>query len=119
MPRRVVDTVGEHIKAKASVAPQNDKEFQAMDLGLLQTIRQIWENARSYASRTVNTTLVQANWLIGRQIVEAQQGGKGRAAYGEGLLRRLSLPPCRIWKRFFRNRVEVYAGVPPGLPGAG
>jgi predicted nuclease of restriction endonuclease-like (RecB) superfamily len=38
----------------------------------------------------VNTALVQANWLIGRQIVEAQQAGRERAGYGEALLDKLS-----------------------------
>jgi len=34
--------------------------------------------------------MVPANWLIGRQIVEAQQAGKSRAGYGEELLANLS-----------------------------
>jgi hypothetical protein len=38
----------------------------------------------------VNSTLVQANWLIGKQIVEAEQGGRSRAIYGEQLLQMLS-----------------------------
>lgn len=57
---------------------------------LLQRIRQIWESARSQAARSVNSALVQANWLIGRQIVEAEQGGKSRAAYSSRLLETLS-----------------------------
>ena len=31
-----------------------------------------------------------ANWLIGQQIVEAEQGGAGRAGYGRALLATLS-----------------------------
>lgn len=57
---------------------------------LLARIRAIWETARSQAARSVNTAHVQANWLIGRQIVEFEQGGARRAAYGQGLLRNLS-----------------------------
>ena len=57
---------------------------------LLQRIRQIWESARSQAARSVNSALVQANWLIGGQIVEAEQGGKSRAAYSSRLLETLS-----------------------------
>lgn len=57
---------------------------------LLQRIRQIWESARSQAARSVNSALVQANWLIGRQIVEMEQGGKSRAAYSSRLLETLS-----------------------------
>jgi predicted nuclease of restriction endonuclease-like (RecB) superfamily len=38
----------------------------------------------------VNSAHVLANWLIGQQIVEAEQGGKARASYGKQLLEKLS-----------------------------
>jgi hypothetical protein len=57
---------------------------------LLQRIRQIWESARSRAASSVNSALVQANWLIGKQIVETEQGGKSRATYSSRLLETLS-----------------------------
>jgi len=57
---------------------------------LLTAIRGIWESARFQAARSVNSALVQANWLIGKQIVEAEQGGKSRAAYSRRLLKTLS-----------------------------
>ena len=57
---------------------------------LLQRIRQIWETSRTQAARSVNTAHVCANWLIGQQIVEAEQGGVERAGYGEKLLESLS-----------------------------
>ena len=41
-------------------------------------------------ARTVNTTQVVANWLIGREIVEEEQKGRRRAGYGEELLIDLS-----------------------------
>ena len=41
-------------------------------------------------ARTVNTTQVVANWLIGREIVEEDQKGNRRAGYGEQLIRELS-----------------------------
>lgn len=53
---------------------------------LYSRIRSILESARASVARTVNTTQVVANWLIGREIVEDQQQGKKRAGYGEGLL---------------------------------
>ena len=53
-------------------------------------IREILESARASVARTVNTTLVVANWLIGREIVEDEQAGKRRAAYGAELLRDLA-----------------------------
>ena len=53
-------------------------------------IREILESARAGAARSVNTTQVVANWLIGREIVEEEQQGKSKAAYGERLLAELS-----------------------------
>ncbi len=57
---------------------------------LLTRIRLIWESARTQAARSVNTAHVRANWLIGQQIVEAEQGGARRAGYGKALLKTLS-----------------------------
>ncbi|MGE0823551.1 MAG: YhcG family protein [Candidatus Binatia bacterium] len=53
-------------------------------------IRQVLESARVSAARSVNTTQVMANWLIGQEIVEEEQRGKRRARYGEKLLAELS-----------------------------
>ncbi len=39
----------------------------------------------------MNSAHVCANWLIGQQIVLAEQGGARRAAYGKALLKRLSM----------------------------
>jgi predicted nuclease of restriction endonuclease-like (RecB) superfamily len=57
---------------------------------LYERIRQILESARTNVARTVNTTQVVANWLIGREIVEEEQEGKKRAGYGEQLITELS-----------------------------
>lgn len=57
---------------------------------LVAAIRRIWEAARTQVARSVNSTLVQANWLIGKQIVEEEQRGRARAAYRQRLLKTLS-----------------------------
>jgi predicted GNAT family N-acyltransferase len=57
---------------------------------LYHRIREILESARTGVARTVNTTQVMANWLIGREIVEEEQRGKKRAGYGERLIANLS-----------------------------
>ena len=49
-------------------------------------VREILEAARSNIARTVNTTQVIANWLVGREIVEEEQQGRKRAGYGAELL---------------------------------
>ena len=57
---------------------------------LYSRIRDILDSARANVARSVNTTQVVANWLIGREIVEEQQRGQKRAAYGKRLLADLS-----------------------------
>src|SRR5437867_1504775 len=58
--------------------------------GLYGRIRQILETARSGVARTVKTTQVVANWLIGREIVEEEQRGRKKAGYGVALLEDLA-----------------------------
>lgn len=54
-------------------------------------IARILELARSGMARTVNTTQVVANWLVGRELVEEEQHGKKKARYGDELLRTIAL----------------------------
>lgn len=48
------------------------------------------DNARYNVQKTVDTEMVQAYWLIGRDIVEEEQKGKRRAQYGSLLLTALA-----------------------------
>ncbi|WP_244883436.1 DUF1016 N-terminal domain-containing protein [Variovorax paradoxus] len=57
---------------------------------LFSRVREILDTARAGVARTVNTTQVAANWLIGREIVEEEQRGQRRAGYGARLLADLS-----------------------------
>lgn len=57
---------------------------------LFSRVREILDAARVGLVRTVNTTQVAANWLIGREIVEDEQRGRRRAGYGTKLLEELS-----------------------------
>ena len=66
-----------------------------------QNIRDILEEARSTAYRSVNFAMVQAYWQIGRIIVEEEQKGKERAEYGKGLLKELSKRLIRDYGRGF------------------
>ncbi len=62
-------------------------------------VREILDAARTGVARTVNTTQVLANWLIGREIVEEEQSGERRAGYGAKLLAQLSLRLTRNYGR--------------------
>jgi len=57
---------------------------------LYERVKQILESARVTAARSVNTTQVVANWLIGREIVEEEQRGRKKAFYGQKLIAELS-----------------------------
>jgi hypothetical protein len=50
----------------------------------------ILEQARGNVVRAVNTNMVLAYWLIGREIVEELQRGEQRAGYGKQVLETLS-----------------------------
>ena len=67
---------------------------------MYERIRHILEAAKSHLARSVNTTQVVANWLIGREIVEEEQKGAGRAGYGEELIGDLAK---RLTKDFGRG----------------
>ncbi|MHA7864165.1 PDDEXK nuclease domain-containing protein [Flagellimonas marinaquae] len=62
--------------------PSNTKFFSQI-VDLLQS-------ARKNVVRTINQTMVQTYYEIGRMIVEEEQNGKNRAEYGKRLLRDLS-----------------------------
>jgi predicted nuclease of restriction endonuclease-like (RecB) superfamily len=69
---------------------RNNKPAKPTNNQLFQRIQTILESARQNIARTVNTTQVIANWLIGREIVEEEQNGKKRAGYGKNILLELS-----------------------------
>ena len=58
---------------------------------LYQKIALHIEQAKSSVQRTVDTEMVRAYWLIGRDLVEEEQKGKKRAQYGSFLLAELSV----------------------------
>ncbi len=53
-------------------------------------VREILEQARAAVARSVNTQMVRAYWLVGREIVEEEQHGSARPGYGEELIDQLS-----------------------------
>jgi len=63
---------------------------QAAFAALFLRVQRILEEARAQVVRTVNTEMVRAYWLIGREIVEEEQQGHARAGYGEALIGQLS-----------------------------
>jgi predicted nuclease of restriction endonuclease-like (RecB) superfamily len=56
---------------------------------LLGSLRQLITDSRQQVLRAVDAVQVQTYWHIGRYIVEFEQGGASRAAYGQRLLPQL------------------------------
>jgi predicted nuclease of restriction endonuclease-like (RecB) superfamily len=56
---------------------------------LLTSVGEIHEAALRQAARTINHLHVLRNWTVGLLIMEFEQNGEDRAAYGAGVLKRL------------------------------
>lgn len=68
----------------------------------------IVDASRNFAARSVNATLTAAYWMIGRSIVEFEQGGAERAEYGVRLIERLSADLTRRYGRgFSRQNIQL------------
>lgn len=67
---------------------------------VLDEITEILQSARRATARAVNTVMTTVYWEVGRRVVEYEQKGATRAAYGEKLLERLSTD---LGKRFGRG----------------
>ena len=57
---------------------------------LISSIVHIHQQTQDFATKAVNVALTMRNWLIGQHIVEFEQQGCDRAAYGEQLMDVLS-----------------------------
>ena len=74
-----------------------DESYSALLSGVAQLLAQ----ARRASARSVNAVMTATYWEIGRRIVEHEQSGKARAAYGEALIDRLAVDlTARLGKGF-------------------
>lgn len=65
------------------------------------------ETARRAAARSVNAVMTATYWAVGQRIVEGEQGGQERAAYGEALIVRLSGDlTARFGRGFSRQNLQ-------------
>ena len=89
---------------KSDIAP-------AVYAGLHRGIADVVASSRAAAARSVNALMTATYWEIGRRIVEFEQGGEGRAAYGEALIRRLGADLSQRFGRGFgwRNLAQMRA----------
>lgn len=81
-----------------------DSKYQT----LIGQIGELLQSGRQKASQSVNTILVQTYWQVGRYIVEFEQSGNERAAYGTQLFERLSKDLTNLYGKGFGRSNLLY-----------
>ncbi len=90
---------------------------EAGESDLFQRVAAILDQARGNVARSVNTNMVLAYWLIGREIVQELQGGEERAEYGKQVVESLSAQLTQKYEKgfsttnlwYFRQFFQVYS----------
>lgn len=62
-----------------------------IDNSFYNDIKSLLHNAKNKVYQTINTTMTETYFLIGKRIVEEEQGGESRAKYGKQLIKNLSI----------------------------
>lgn len=98
---------------KQSAPPATSGDFDA----LVTSIVHIHQQTQDFSAKAVNVALTLRNWLIGYRIVEFEQQGKDRAAYGESLMDTLALRLAsrgltRVTPRELRRYRQLYQVYP-------
>ena len=71
---------------------------------LIADIKRIIEQARGEVYTSINAVMIKSHWLIGRRIVEEEQGGAIRAEYGKALLKNLAAELTPIYGNTYSAR---------------
>lgn len=85
------------VEQKASAVPAG---YVDVRIGIVELLNV----ARQAAARNVNALMTASYWEISRRIVQAEQKGKRRAAYGEQLIELLSVDLTQQFGRGFSAR---------------
>jgi hypothetical protein len=78
-------------KSSNTPTPGQTTRRKAADYNIVLTgVLELLDAARRTSARVVNSWMTATYWEIGRRIVEHEQAGQERAAYGEEVLERLA-----------------------------
>lgn len=83
---------------------ESEKQVPSDTGTLYDTVSKIIEEAQATVYRTANFTMIKAYWHIGRAIVEEEQKGKGRAEYGQELIKHLAKKLSKKHGKSFSER---------------
>lgn len=75
---------------------------------LLARIADVHREGQARAYRAINTAMLETYWAIGQHVVEFEQGGQSKAAYGAQLLKRLARDLTRTLGRGYSHSNLVY-----------
>ena len=74
---------------------------------IVHDIQHIMRRAQQSAYRSINQAMVQAYWLVGKRIVEEEQQGESKAAYGKSIIKNLSAAlQAEFGKGFSERNIE-------------
>lgn len=88
------------MERKITEAGDQDDRYQA----IFGDVSRIIDAARESATRSVNAAMTATYWLIGLRIVEFEQSGEERAAYGSALIERLANDLTPLFGRGFSRQ---------------
>lgn len=96
---------------------EQNEQNTSLSHQFLESVSAVLTRARKAAKTAVNLSMVYAYFEIGRMIIEEEQHGQDRAAYGKQILRELSIYLTRIYGKGFsvgnlknmRQFYKVYA----------
>lgn len=94
------------------MVPHSEQEVRSSDsavdyAGLHDTVVALLEAARRASVRSVNAVMTACYWRVGQRIVETEQAGVERAAYGAALIERLAGDlTARFGRGFSRQNLQ-------------
>ncbi|HSA34404.1 MAG TPA: PDDEXK nuclease domain-containing protein [bacterium] len=108
---------------KKKGAANTGKLMEPAPGALFDRVASILDQARANVVRAVNSNMVIAYWLIGREIVQELQGGSERAEYGKQVIEQLSAQLKNRYGRgfsitnlrYFRTFYMLYAERKPEI----
>jgi len=110
-------TVRQKDQSAKTGKPEADAFINVRGDDLMDRIVSILEQARANVVRAVNSNMVIAYWLIGREIVQELQRGEERAEYGKQVIENLSRQLTRRYGngysvttlQYFRKFYQTYS----------
>ena len=78
-----------------------------LNMQIINDISHILRQAQANAYRSINQAMVQAYWLVGKRIVDEEQQGEAKAAYGKRVIKSLSAAlQAEFGKGFSERNIE-------------